>query len=294
MLLLDLTLPTPAENLAADEALLDWREAEPGPDILRFWTPDRHFVVVGYANKVAREVDVEACRARQVPILRRCTGGGAVLQGPGCLNYALILNIEQWPGLRSITQTNCFIMQRHAQALASLPGRAASSSPSSPREERVGRGPRRRETDKNAPPLPSPLLHPMEEREKSRSLMQPWLPGGPVTVEGFTDLALNGLKFSGNAQRRKRRCLLFHGTFLLDLDLSLVEKVLRPPSRQPAYRENRSHAEFLTRLGCPASSIKAALQKIWNAKEPLEAIPNAAIGQLVQAKYATEEWYLKW
>src|SRR5712664_1971437 len=172
--------------------------------------------------------------------------------------------------------------------------RAASSSASSPREERVGRGPRRGETDKNAPPLPSPLLHPMEEREKSRRLMQQWLPGGPVTVEGFTDLAVNGLKFSGNAQRRKRRCLLFHGTFLLDLDLSLVEELLRPPSRQPAYRENRSHAEFLTRLGCPASAIKAALQKVWNAKEPLEVIPNAAISQLVRAKYATDEWNLKW
>src|SRR5437899_3393393 len=51
---------------------------------------------------------------------------------------------------------------------------AASSSPSSPREERAGRGPRRGETNKNAPPLPSPLLHPMEEREESSSLMQPW------------------------------------------------------------------------------------------------------------------------
>src|SRR5258708_23642960 len=37
-----------------------------------------------------------------------------------------------------------------------------------------GRGPRRGETDKSAPPLPSPLLDPMAEREKSRSLMQPW------------------------------------------------------------------------------------------------------------------------
>src|SRR5712691_11540818 len=148
--------------------------------------------------------------------------------------------------------------------------RAASSSPSSPREERVGRRPRRGETNTNAPPLPSPLLHPMEEREQSRSLMPPWLPGGPVTVEGFTDLAVNGLKFSGNAQRRKRRCLLFHGTFLLDFDLSLVQKLLRPPSRQPAYRANRSHADFLTVVGWQASAIKAALQKVWNAKEPLE------------------------
>ncbi len=34
-------------------------------------------------------------------------------------------------------------------------------------------GPRGGETNKNAPP-PHPLLHPMEEREKSQSLMQPW------------------------------------------------------------------------------------------------------------------------
>jgi protein ImuB len=48
-----------------------------------------------------------------------------------------------------------------------------SSSSSSPSEERAGRGPRRGETNNNEPPLPGPLLHPMEEREKSGSLMQP-------------------------------------------------------------------------------------------------------------------------
>jgi hypothetical protein len=37
-------------------------------------------------------------------------------------------------------------------------------------------GERTEETNKNVPPLPNPLLHPMEEREKSRSLMQPWCP----------------------------------------------------------------------------------------------------------------------
>src|SRR6266852_5095671 len=43
-------------------------------------------------------------------------------------------------------------------------------------------GPRRGETNKNAPPLPSPLLHPMEEGEKSRSLMQPWTPRAVGTL----------------------------------------------------------------------------------------------------------------
>ena len=72
---LDLTLPSPAENLAADEALLDWCEAGDGDETLCFWEPRETFVVVGYANKVATEVNVAACEARKdsdfPPLLRR-------------------------------------------------------------------------------------------------------------------------------------------------------------------------------------------------------------------------------
>ena len=50
-------------------------------------------MVVGYANQVEVEVNVPACTARGIPILRRCSGGGTVVQGPGCLNYAVVLRI---------------------------------------------------------------------------------------------------------------------------------------------------------------------------------------------------------
>ena len=53
------------------------------------------------------------------------------------------------------------------------PSGAASSPASSPCEARAGRGLRREETNKDEPHLPNPLLHPMEERENSRGLMQP-------------------------------------------------------------------------------------------------------------------------
>jgi lipoate-protein ligase A len=106
---LDLTLSTPAENLACDEALLEEAEAL-GGEVLRFWESPVHFVVLGYANKAREEVDIEACRTRCVPILRRCSGGGTVLQGPGCLNYSVILRIEAAPELQSITETNRFVM----------------------------------------------------------------------------------------------------------------------------------------------------------------------------------------
>ena len=114
---LDFTLPTPAENLACDEALLDWREAEGGGEILRFWGSPEPFVVVGYANKVATEVNVQACAEKKIPILRRCSGGGTVLQGPGVLNYSLILKIVEGGPTAGINSANRFIMERNRAAL---------------------------------------------------------------------------------------------------------------------------------------------------------------------------------
>jgi len=59
---LDLTLATPAENLACDEALLDWcEEGHRADEILRFWEAKEYFVVIGYANKAATEANLSAC-----------------------------------------------------------------------------------------------------------------------------------------------------------------------------------------------------------------------------------------
>ena len=117
---LDLTLPSPAENLACDEALLDWCENGEGEEVLRFWESRDHFVVVGYANRIANEVNVAACEKRGIPILRRCSGGGTVLQGPGCLNYTLVLRITDDGPLRNISATNQFIMGRNRAAIESF------------------------------------------------------------------------------------------------------------------------------------------------------------------------------
>jgi lipoate-protein ligase A len=233
----DFTFPTPAENLAGDEALMDLCENGLEGEILRFWEPKTPFVVLGYANQAAREVNLEACKREGIPVLRRCSGGGTVVQGPGCLNYSLILRMDAGP-LRSITGTNKFIMEQHVAALG-------------------------------------PLLK----------------TGGQI--QGHTDLALTNLKFSGNAQRRLRNCLIFHGTFLLNFNISLIEKLLPMPSKQPCYRENRSHADFLTNLNLPAADVKLALRRIWNAEEALTIVPLEKINELVLSRYSRDEWNLK-
>jgi lipoate-protein ligase A len=232
---LDLTLPTPAENLACDEALLDACEAGADDEVLRFWEPKETFVVLGYGNRAATEVRLDACRAAGVPVLRRCSGGGTVLQGAGCLNYSLILRIQESGPLQTITGTNEFVLEKNHRALESL--------------------------------------------VKS-----------PIQRQGQTDLTINGIKFSGNAQRRKRSFLIFHGTFLLNFNIASVGKFLSMPSQQPDYRRNRGHEEFLTNLNLSPEAVKSALKNEWQATTQLHNVPADLIEELNDSQYSTAEW----
>jgi lipoate-protein ligase A len=122
---LDLTLPTSAENLALDEALLDECEAAihgdlPPVETLRLWEPRQPFVVLGRASRIAEEVDVAACERDGVSILRRHSGGAAVVAGPGCLMYALVLDQRIRPQLRSIAAAHAFVLETLVAALESL------------------------------------------------------------------------------------------------------------------------------------------------------------------------------
>lgn len=239
MKLLDVTLPTPAENLALEEMLLDEAESGRGDAVLRFWESPTHFVVVGYANKIAAEVNVTNCDARGIPILRRCSGGGTVVQGPGCLNYAVVLRIQENGATRSISAANEFVMERIRAAVQSANSDTLSS----------------------------------------------------IAIRGHTDLALGDIKFSGNAQRRRKNFLLFHGTLLLNFNLRLISELLNMPSLEPDYRGGRAHEKFVMNLNLPASTVKAAIASQWKVSEELSTAP--AIPASILGKYLSSEWNRK-
>jgi lipoate-protein ligase A len=121
---LDLTLPTAEENLALDEALLDEAEAAGQPtETLRTWESDRPIVVVGRSSRVDAEVRRAACREAGIPVLRRISGGAAVVAGPGCLMYAVVLSHARRPDLRSVDRAHRLVLGTIAAALA-VPGLA--------------------------------------------------------------------------------------------------------------------------------------------------------------------------
>jgi len=116
----DLSLPTPALQLACDDLLLDACQADPAYETLRIWQPETTFVVTGYTNHIMQEVHVDRCVERGIPLYRRTSGGGTVVQGPGCLNYALVLRMEQHPDFATIPSTNRHILGRIANTLGVL------------------------------------------------------------------------------------------------------------------------------------------------------------------------------
>jgi lipoate-protein ligase A len=107
---------------------------------------------------------------------------------------------------------------------------------------------------------------------------------------GISDLAIEGRKFSGNAQQRKRHHLLHHGTLLYAMDLTPVGRYLRLPDRQPDYREGRAHEAFIRNVGLTRERVVGGLRATWQAVTERAAWPEDEVRRLVGEKYGTAEW----
>ena len=114
---------TTAENLALDTALFQALENGTGTESMRIWQSQTPVVVLGRVGQPARDIDESACAADRIPILRRDSGGGAVLLGPGCIVYSLALSLAERPELRDVRSSYRLILEAVIRALA-VPGLA--------------------------------------------------------------------------------------------------------------------------------------------------------------------------
>ena len=117
MRLLDLSFTSLAKNLAFDEVLLEMVEAGKGSEVLRFWESPVPALVLGVAQVLREHVREDNCLDDGVRIMRRCSAGGCVLIGPGCLNYSLVLTHERRPEIRTLRGSYCYILERLSEAL---------------------------------------------------------------------------------------------------------------------------------------------------------------------------------
>jgi lipoate-protein ligase A len=117
MQLRDISFPTPQENIAFDEAL--WRLAEKHSrgEYLRFWESSKVFIVMGLTGRAPIDVNLIHTQEDNIPVLRRSSGGGTVLQGPGCLNYTLVLSKQKHPQLNDLHKSYEWISAKVIEAL---------------------------------------------------------------------------------------------------------------------------------------------------------------------------------
>lgn len=240
MRLLDQSFSAPAENLAADEVLLESAEQGCIPCSLRFWESPSFFVVIGSGQHHGKAVHSFNCLRDGVPILRRCSAGGAVLQGPGCLNFALALSYERFPEVSDLQGSYRHILDRVIEALSGI--------------------------------------------------------GIAAVRAGVSDLACNGLKISGNAQRRRRHACLHHGTLLYEVEWERMHRYLPEPQDRPEYRGGRTHAEFVGAVRATSQQLRMALVQTFCPDAPpgeWSQEEKEQIAFLAQTKYRENKWNLR-
>jgi lipoate-protein ligase A len=72
--------------------------------------------------------------------------------------------------------------------------------------------------------------------------------GIPAVQRGTGDLCLGDRKFLGSSLFRRRRLLFYQASLLVSADLTLLDRYLAHPSREPEYRRGRPHADFVVNL----------------------------------------------
>jgi lipoate-protein ligase A len=67
-------------------------------------------------------------------------------------------------------------------------------------------------------------------------------------IRGISDITLGMKKILGSSLYRRKDLILYQGSLLVNPDLSLMKRYLKQPRKQPLYRKERPHKDFVTSL----------------------------------------------
>lgn len=85
-------------QMAIDEAMLILRSENKIPNTLRFFIFKPSAVTIGYFQSMKEEVNLEFCKKREITVVRRITGGGAVFHDEnGEITYSIVVSERNAP-----------------------------------------------------------------------------------------------------------------------------------------------------------------------------------------------------
>lgn len=105
-------------NIAIGQAIIEAHQAGDIPDTLRFlrFPPT---ALVGRHQALGQEIDLDYCRERNIGVVRRITGGGAIFMEPGLLGWELALS-RRTLGVTSLPELTRKICEAAADGISRL------------------------------------------------------------------------------------------------------------------------------------------------------------------------------
>lgn len=254
-------------NMAVDEAILRAVMAGLAPPTLRLYAWDPPCLSLGYGQPAA-DVDQEALRARGWGLVRRPTGGRAILHTDE-LTYSVIGPADEPRLVGGVLES----YQRLSQGLM----RALEI-------------------------LAVPVQHARKQGTADGAIPDPVCFVEPSDYE----VTVNGKKLVGSAQARRKNGVLQHGTLPLRRDLTRITQVLRfegEGDRASAAERVRQRATTVeAALGRPvdweeaATAFEQGFAEALNLRferGELSADEEAAADHWAQVQYANDDWTLR-
>jgi lipoate-protein ligase A len=255
--------------MAVDEAILEGVAREISAPTLRLYAWDPPCLSLGYAQPIS-DVDLEALKANAWDIVRRPTGGRAILHTDE-LTYSIIGRQDDPLLAGSVIESYRRLSQALLQALTLLGIPAVAEA---------------------KPPLPAGSD-----------------PKGPVCFEvpSTYEITYDHKKVIGSAQARRKGMVLQHGSFPLHGDLGRITKVLHFEDEAGRARAaQRVHTRAATAeeiLGIPptweqtAAAFGEAFLQVFHdlelAPSELNDFEKEMANQLILEKYDNPQWTVK-
>ena len=175
-------------NMAVDSALLCDCEAGRIAPTVRLYGWSEPAITIGYSQKMEQELDVVKCQERGIPVVRRPTGGRALLHHRE-LTYAVVAPVSLAPFNRGLKET----FSRISEALlAGLQGLGVQGEINT-------------------------------RKQRSESARSP----ACFASLNHCEITVNGKKLVGSAQKRTSKAFLQHGSLIIEADHELFTSLLK-------------------------------------------------------------------
>ena len=255
------------KNMAVDEAMLLSHDAGVAPPTLRVYGWRLPTLSLGYAQNTQNEVSLDACHHYGVEVVRRPTGGRAVLHDDE-VTYSVVMPTLLPDGTNTLTEHYRLIGMALAATLSQLG-------------------------------LPVRLARP----ERSVTSRQSASPACFAALSRY-ELSVAGKKLVGSAQKRAQHALLQHGSIPFTLDRQRLFQCLNvpPEQRQELIDEAQTTMTAVQEVATTPlqwADLHSALRQGFSqtlgvelVDEPLSAAEQTLAQQLYETKYTTPEWNL--